>query len=45
MGIIRSHAIIGPDGRIEDLRIRVKPQESVQAAVDFLAAHSDSGPA
>ena len=45
MGIIRSHAIIGPDGRIEDLRIRVKPEESVQAAVDFLAAHSESGPA
>ncbi len=38
MGIIRSHAIIGPDGTLEDLRIKVKPDESVQAAVDFLAA-------
>jgi len=45
MGIIRSHAIIGPDGRIEDLRIRVSPEESVQAAVDFLAAHGENGPA
>lgn len=36
MGILRSHAIIGPDGRIEDLRIKVSPQESVDAAVAFL---------
>mgnify|MGYP001211918286 CR=1 FL=1 len=43
MGVIRSHAIIGPDGRIEDLRIRVKPEESVQAAVDFLAAQGEDG--
>lgn len=42
MGIIRSHAIIGPDGRIEDLRIRVRPEESVQSAVDFLAAHGEA---
>ena len=36
-GILRGHAIIGVDGRVEDLRVRVKPDESVQAAVDFLA--------
>lgn len=39
MGILRGHAIIGPDGTLEDLRIKVKPDESVQAAVEFLAAH------
>jgi len=36
-GILRGHAIIGVDGRVEDLRVRIKPDESVQAAVDFLA--------
>ena len=35
-GILRGHAIIGVDGRVEDLRVRIKPDESVQAAVDFL---------
>ncbi len=45
LGIVRSHAIIGPDGRIEDLRLGVKPEESVQAAVDFLAAHGEDGQA
>ncbi len=37
MGVIRSHVIIGPDGRIEDLRLKVSPQESVDAAVAFLS--------
>jgi peroxiredoxin Q/BCP len=36
-GILRGHAIIGVDGRVEDLRVKIKPDESVQAAVDFLA--------
>jgi len=36
MGILRGHAIIGPDGRIEDLRLRIKPEESVETAVAFL---------
>ena len=36
MGILRGHAIIGPDGRIEDLRLRIKPEESVETAVSFL---------
>jgi peroxiredoxin Q/BCP len=35
-GILRGHAIIGVDGRVEDLRVRIKPDESVQAAVAFL---------
>ena len=38
-GILRGHAIIGVDGRIEDLRVRIKPEESVQAAVEFLGSH------
>ena len=38
-GILRGHAIIGADGRIEDLRVRIKPNESVEAAVEFLASH------
>ena len=33
MGILRGHAIIGPDGRIEDLRLRIKPEESVESAI------------
>lgn len=37
MGIIHSHVIIGPDGRIEDLRLKVSPQDSVDAAVAFLS--------
>ena len=38
-GILRGHAIIGVDGRVEDLRVRIKPDESVQAAVEFLTNH------
>lgn len=38
MGILRGHAIIGPDGVIEDLRLSISPDESVQQAVEFLAA-------
>lgn len=36
MGILRGHAVIGPDGRIEDIQLRVSPTDSVQLAVDFL---------
>lgn len=39
MGILRGHAVIGPDGTLEDLRLRVSPEESVEAAVEFLAQH------
>ncbi|WP_374686024.1 thioredoxin-dependent thiol peroxidase [Promineifilum sp.] len=35
-GILRSHVIIGADGRLEDIRLRISPQESVDAAVAFL---------
>ena len=38
-GILRGHAIIGVDGRVEDLRVKIKPDESVQAAVEFLSSH------
>ena len=36
MGILRGHAVIGPDGTVEDLRLRIKPEESVETAVAFL---------
>lgn len=35
-GILRGHAIIGPDGTLEDLRTRISPDESVELAVAFL---------
>jgi peroxiredoxin Q/BCP len=35
-GILRGHAIIGPDGTVEDLRVRISPEESVESAVAFL---------
>ena len=38
-GILRGHAIIGVDGRVEDLRVRIKPDESVQAAVECVTNH------
>lgn len=37
MGILRGHAIIGPDGRIEDIRLKISPDESVEEAMKFLA--------
>ena len=38
-GILRGHAIIGVDGRVEDLRVKIKPGESVEGTVEFLASH------
>lgn len=38
MGILRGHAIIGPDGTIEDLRLKISPDESVEEAVKFINA-------
>jgi thioredoxin-dependent peroxiredoxin len=32
-GVLRSHVVIGPDGHIEDLRIKVSPADSVRLAV------------
>lgn len=37
MGILRGHAVIGADGKIEDIRLSVSPEESVEEAVKFLA--------
>lgn len=37
MGIIRSHVIIGPDGRIQDVQYKVSPTESVERATAFLS--------
>jgi peroxiredoxin Q/BCP len=37
MGIIRSHVIVGADGRLEDDQYKVKPEVSVQTAVDFFS--------
>lgn len=36
MGIIRSHVIIGPDGRIQDVQYKVSPDDSVALATAFL---------
>jgi len=33
MGIVRSHFVIGPDGRLEDVQIKVSPQDSVRLAL------------
>ncbi len=41
MGILRGHAVIGPDGTLEDLRLGIKPDESVESAVAFLAAQNN----
>jgi thioredoxin-dependent peroxiredoxin len=34
MGITRSHFVIGSDGKLEDVQIKVKPEDSVIWAVD-----------
>lgn len=36
MGVIRSHWIIGPDGKLLDQQIKVSPKESVARALRFL---------
>lgn len=36
MGIIRSHFVIGEDGRLEDVQVNVKPEQSVERAVEAL---------
>lgn len=40
MGILRGHAIISPEGIIEDLRVKISPDESVDEAVKFIDAHA-----
>jgi peroxiredoxin Q/BCP len=39
-GVIRSHVVVGPDGRIEDLQIKVSPEESVERALAAIAGKS-----
>lgn len=36
-GILRGHAIIGVNGEIEDIRLNISPEESVEGATEFLA--------
>jgi peroxiredoxin Q/BCP len=38
MGVIRSHWIIGEDGRILDARIKITPEDSVEKAVQAIAS-------
>ncbi|MEZ4389251.1 MAG: thioredoxin-dependent thiol peroxidase [Candidatus Krumholzibacteriia bacterium] len=36
-GVIRSHWIIGPDGKLRDQQLKVSPKDSVARALEFLA--------
>jgi peroxiredoxin Q/BCP len=38
MGVVRSHWILDEQGRFADVRIKVSPQESVEAATRFLSS-------
>lgn len=38
MGIIRSHFVIGPDGRFQDIQIKVSPKKSVELALKAVTA-------
>lgn len=33
MGVTRSHVVVGPDGRLVDVQIKVSPEESVSRAI------------
>jgi peroxiredoxin Q/BCP len=37
MGIVRSHFIVGADGRLEDVKYKVSPQQSIDDALKELA--------
>jgi peroxiredoxin Q/BCP len=37
MGVIRSHWIIGEDGKVLDSRVNIKPEDSVEKAVEAIA--------
>jgi peroxiredoxin Q/BCP len=37
-GIIRSHFVVGADGRLEDVQVAVSPQESIDRAIHHFAA-------
>ena len=34
MGVTRSHVVVGPDGRLVDVQIKVSPEESVSRALN-----------
>jgi peroxiredoxin Q/BCP len=36
MGIVRSHFVIDEEGRLVDARVKVKPEESVETAIEAL---------
>ncbi len=36
-GVIRSHWIIGPDGKLADVQLKVSPAKSVELVLSFLA--------
>ena len=38
MGVTRSHVVIGPDGTLVDVQIKVSPEESVKRAIASAAA-------
>lgn len=42
-GVIRSHVVVGRDGRLEDVQINVSPQESVERALAALEPQSSGG--
>jgi peroxiredoxin Q/BCP len=42
-GILRSHFVIGPDGRIEDAQVKVSPADSVERAVASIVASTATG--
>lgn len=37
MGVIRSHWIIGEDGRVLDAQVKISPKKSIEKALKFLA--------
>ena len=39
MGVIRSHWIIGEDGKVLDAQVKVSPKKSIEKAMKFLAGH------
>lgn len=36
MGVIRSHFVVGPDGRFEDVQVKISPENSVEFALKSL---------
>lgn len=38
MGVIRSHWVIGPDGKIVDVQLKVSPQDSIKKAVQSVTS-------